>query len=500
VVGVITKPDQVINISEIFGILEGRLDLTGGRIRWHVVKNQGNNERQQTLEQRDANEEQFFLESSWKEVPENQRRIKALRKTLKEMLWTHIRRELPGLVTEVQERIAFVKAGCAAAERSRATDEARREYLCEIARRFEGLVREACKGTYWNERCKALQMIDESCQVCKGFFPSFDSDDSVSQAKKLRSNVRSLSKSFAFAMEKFGKTKVIEDSFSTTGSTSDAMAQEFPAQDIIEKYYTHDNPDSVGRKPHEEWVATQIERWRAGEPQGEASEAVYTGLFRYQSKKWPNIALRHLQAIWKAIKDFIRLALDAARIDHDIREALRKDLIQPSLDTLEKESYRTLRDLLNCHERGNSGFYDGFVNIQQFMRIQAEDIAERLATLASEHIGLREQGASDKLFEHIHKDLRHLLSLPTNGSLANGIFHSIIAGKVNSIITQAFEWADDKKDEGDYAVREATHFELIPSALKNITAARVIEHVETYYEVSFPPLSPLISNLKCCKL
>jgi hypothetical protein len=129
------------------------------------------------------------------------------------------------------------------------------------------------------------------------------------------------------------------------------MAQEFPAQDIIERYYTHDNPDSVGRKPHEEWAATQIERWRAGEPQGEASEAVYTGFFRYQSINWPNIALRHLQAIWKAIKDFIRLALDAACIDHDIWEALRKDLIQPSLDTLEKESYRTLRDLLNCHER-----------------------------------------------------------------------------------------------------------------------------------------------------
>lgn len=60
------------------------------------------------------------------------------------------------------------------------------------------------------------------------------------------------------------------------------MAQEFPAQGIIEKSYTHDNPESVGRKTHEEWVATQIERWRAGEREGEASEAVYAGLFRYQ--------------------------------------------------------------------------------------------------------------------------------------------------------------------------------------------------------------------------
>lgn len=80
------------------------------------------------------------------------------------------------------------------------------------------------------------------------------------------------------------------------------------------------------------------------------------------------------------------------------------------------------------------------------MRIQAEDIAERLATQASEHIGLREQGASDKLLEHIQKGLRHLLSVPTSGFLANGIFHSVIAGKVNSIITQAFEWADDERD------------------------------------------------------
>jgi hypothetical protein len=61
VVGVITKPDQAMNIDKIFGILEGRLDLTGGRIRWNMVKNQGNNERQQTLEQKDVNEEQFLF-------------------------------------------------------------------------------------------------------------------------------------------------------------------------------------------------------------------------------------------------------------------------------------------------------------------------------------------------------------------------------------------------------------------------------------------------------
>jgi alkylated DNA repair dioxygenase AlkB len=126
-------------------------------------------------------------------------------------------------------------------------------------------------------------MIHESCQVCKCFFPSFDSDDSVSQVKKPRSNVRSLSKSFASSMEKFGKTKVIEDSLSTRDSASDVKAQQFPAKDIIERYYTHDKPELFDRKTHEEWVITQIERWRAVESQGEASEAVYTGLFRYQS-------------------------------------------------------------------------------------------------------------------------------------------------------------------------------------------------------------------------
>jgi hypothetical protein len=84
-------------------------------------------------------------------------------------------------------------------------------------------------------------------------------------------------------MEKFGKTKVIEDSLSTRDSASDVKAQQFPAKDIIERYYTHDKPELFDRKTHEEWVITQIERWRAVESQGEASEAVYTGLFRYQS-------------------------------------------------------------------------------------------------------------------------------------------------------------------------------------------------------------------------
>lgn len=86
------------------------------------VKTKATSERQQTLEQRDANEEQLFLELNWQEVPEIQRGIKAPRETLKEMLWTDIRHELRRLVTEVQERIAIVKARCSAAEQSRATD------------------------------------------------------------------------------------------------------------------------------------------------------------------------------------------------------------------------------------------------------------------------------------------------------------------------------------------------------------------------------------------
>jgi len=501
VVGVITNPDQALSPDETLSILNGRLDSTNLKRGWHVVKNQDKEERKlELLEQRDLKEDQFFLKPHWQNVPHRQRGIKALRATLKDMLWTRTRDELPGLISEVQEKIAVVEARLAAAGRSRATDMARRQYLCDIARTFEGLTREASRGTYLNEPCKELHKVGDACRACEGFFLPFDDNRPESQDKRLRANVRSLSKSFALAMREFGKTEAINDSGSTTADMSnetqvptqqDERALAFPAKDIIHKYYTDSKPKHIDRKAHEEWLATGIERWRGGEPQGEASEAVYSGLFEYQSAKWAKISKQNLRAVWEAVEKFINLALVSACIDEGMLQALRKHLIKPRLDQLEKASYRTMSDLLNCHGRGKTGFYDGFVDVLP-MRRQAQDLTERLATLASNHIDLGDHGNSDELSKRVRSVVCSLLSLPTGDRLPHNLVKDVVIRSVGSILTQAFQF--DSKDKNVRPALEATHG-LIAAELKNFTAARVIEHVETYYEVRLPSFLSALANL-----
>jgi len=508
VIGVITSPDQALSPEETLNILSGRLDSMNLKRGWHVVKNQDQERRCDPLERRDMNEEQFFLLSpGWKEVPERQRGIKALRQTLKDMFWTHTRAELPGLVSEIQKKATIVEARLAAAACPRSTDLGRRQYLQDIARKFETLTKEACQGTYQDEDCNEQHRTGDDCWACKRFFARFGDDRPESQDKNLRANVRALNKSFAFAMREFGKTKDINylwkntkgslqntnDSGSTTGDAPNETqkptqqknkpGQEFPAQDVMEKYYVHNKPESIDREAFEGWLATQVQRWRGREPRGEASETVYPGLFEHQSEKWSKIASQHLHVVWQAVERFVDLALAAACVEEDVLQAL-KHLIKPRLNKLEKASHRTMNDLLNCHGRGKTGFYDGFVNIEP-MRRHAEDLAQRLAALTSDHAHLGDHTISDKLFKEVRDAVGSAASMSIGSIIGHNLVKDVANRVVESTLSQAFQSegnVSEGKTKGVRAVREAT-FGFIPAEQENIAAARVIEHVETYYEV-----------------
>ena len=519
VIGVITSPDQALSPKETLNILSGRLDSTNLKHGWHVVKNQDQEERYEPLEQRDMKEEQFFLLSPiWREVPEQQRGIKALRATLKDMFWAHTRAELPDLVSEIQKKATVAEARLAAIVRPRSTDLARRQYLQDIARKFERLTREACQGTYQDEDCSELHRTGDDCQACKRFFARFGDDRPESQDKNLRANVRALSKAFALAMREFGKTEDIVYLWKNTkghsqnnnnfrSTTHDAsnktqksapqknkLSQEFPAQDVIDKFYVHSKPKAIDREPFEGWLATQLQRWRGREPQGEASEIVYPGLFEYQSEKWSEIASKHLDAVWQAAGRFVDLALAAACIEEDVLQAL-KHLIKPRLDNLEKASHRTMNDLLNCHSRGKTGFYDGFVHIEP-MRRHAEDLAQRLAAMKPDYANQKDHSISSELF----KEVRDAVGSAASMSVGSIMEHNLIKDAVNRMAegtlppaAQPEGKAPEGKTKSAGAIREAA-FGFIPVEQENIAAARVIEHVETYYEVRSSGLFSALAN------
>lgn len=510
VIGVMTNPDRAVSVGEALEVL----DSTNLTHPWIVVKNQSPEERaRESLGQRDSMENRFFLDhSEWKEVPESQRGIGTLRSTLRGAFLRHTEAVLPGVIDKIEDTIERVDSRLAG-NVCRSTDQARRLYLHDVARRFANITREACRGTYQNGTCKEVHKVREVCRDCAPFFTALRDESPESLQRNLRARVRLLSRSFAFAMRQYGKTDEIVAVRGGSGPSMDHPASKLLGEDFIANHYTFDKPKPIEREDLDVWLTDKVSRWRGREPQGEVSENLYHLLFMHQSEKWVRIASNHLEAVWSAVRTFVDIALCAAcPVDDGIRAAIHKHLIQPSLKQLERTSNRVMNDLLNCRADGNTGFYDGFVDIDP-LRQRTRHLSERLDKSAKAPVSTSSKKEGDgsvvsplmgEMFNFILKSAGSSAWLQASGILVNQLARGEVLHQLGSVLSAAFHENENKKNSSNGAAgmsgsgrasREQANFILVPTSMDSIAAARAIEHVEMFYEVSLCSLATLIYQL-----
>lgn len=519
VVGVMTNPDQALSFKDSMSLLSGSVALSNLRHEWIVVKNQDQKERRnETLDHRDQREKNFFhTDPDWKAIPEGQWGIDSLKKVLRAEFLKHTQAYLPRLISEIEDKSDAIATRFRSSGPGRSTDGARRRYLYDIARKYEDLSLHTCLGTYQDVKCKEDHAVGKDCHICKRFFAPFGDIPPKGHVNNLRANIRALHRAFALAMRESGKTMEFSDNaderdqkIHSSGTTSNAdeksttqtsesdpstQSRRFvPNTDqrpfaitttaTISKYYTHPRPESMTRRDFDQWVADQIPAWSAREPQGEASDTVYHGLFEHQSKKWRAISENHLKAVWETVHAFVDAALVAACPDDDeVRRALRARYVQPSLDKLQKKSQRSLNDLLSCHARGNTGFYDGFVDIGPLRR-RLNRISERLSKPVAEDLHTGRSGGHD-LFEFVLDGAKKVAVVGGSGILMHDIVRDVLFRKVRGILSDAFELGGVDSD-GQARSTEATHdvtFGLAPDELRGSSVTRVVENNEMFYEV-----------------
>lgn len=482
VVGVITNPDHSLSVRETLNLLLGRHASDILRCKWHLVKNQDQAQRsRETLAQRDGSEAQFFATSDvWREVPNDQKGIAALNATLRGAFREHTLTTIPRLISQIRVRISNIDRGLVDLGSSRSTDKGRRRLLVSMASKFRDLADKACLGVYEDGHCKELHEVGATCRECEPFFRK-------DQDTKLRANIRALNKSFSSAMLAYGKTTEVFSSPQTeparggspvpTGPTNSTAA--FPPVSTISKSYTHAKPGTVDLAAFEGRVDALIPKWSAKEPTGEASEATYHQLFMDESKNWPTISGRHLEAAWESTRRFVDLALTAACPYTDMRGALERRLINPGLDSLKKRSHRTLNDLLHCHRQGGTGFYDAIADVRAARR-------KPEATAGSESPQVRDEGRRegnsildglpDIIGDVVFQQLTGL-SYPLP-SVVLGPIRSLVSQKVKGAI-QNISGAGDSNSDSVSISEPSSH---VP---QRTTAGRVIQHVEENYEVSY---------------
>lgn len=193
--GLITKPDKIDHGSENEAYYVDMAQNLNVRLTlgWHVLRNKGFDTLDDTTQQRDKRETDFFATSAWNILEPSQLGVERLRERLREVLWNQIRQGLPGVKTDVQAGISDCRASLAKLGTARDTMRAKQKYLLHISARLTKLIRAAIDGVYADK-----------------FFESYPGQTDALE-RRTRANVQKILSNYAGKMEKDGHAIEIVD-------------------------------------------------------------------------------------------------------------------------------------------------------------------------------------------------------------------------------------------------------------------------------------------------
>ncbi|KAE8391632.1 P-loop containing nucleoside triphosphate hydrolase protein [Aspergillus alliaceus] len=284
--GIITQPDILEADSEeesnyLQFMRNEKIDL---RLGWHALRNRSFETRDISDDSRDERERIFFEQGRWASLSRDCVGVDSLRRRLSSVLLQHVRRNLPGLIADIQDKIADRQRRLAKLGAARSTLQQQRGFLLGISSSFERITSQALNGMYADE-----------------FFGEFGDDAQDSQDfRRLRAVIRELNECFADAMNTRGSRRIFKGWFD----------QGYDLEQKKQKMYMENwSPEYITREALEKEIGEQARKNRGIELPGSANQLLVGSLFRDQSKPWEEIARLHLLNTWESVKYFVCLLL-----------------------------------------------------------------------------------------------------------------------------------------------------------------------------------------------
>ncbi|KAF4176167.1 hypothetical protein CNMCM8694_000084 [Aspergillus lentulus] len=328
--GIITQPDILEANSEeedtyLHFIKNEKIRL---EIGWHVLRNRSFETRDISDDARDEMEKAFFNQGRWSSLSRECVGVESLRRRLSSILLKLIRSNLPGLITEIQDKVADRQQRLPKLGPPRSTLQQQRGYLLNISSNFERITVQALNGMYADE-----------------FFGGLDDTGSIEDFRRLRAVIRQLNEYFADAMAIRGCRRKIVDR-GPLPSIDDLQVS-------FRKPYMDDwKPEYVERRSIEAEISKQARKNRGIELPGNANQLLVGSLFRDQSKPWESLAKGHLMKAWESARYFALLVLQHITDDHTY-SLLVGSIIDAEFEKLKQSLLDKLDELTAYTKRGH---------------------------------------------------------------------------------------------------------------------------------------------------
>ncbi|KAI9096888.1 P-loop containing nucleoside triphosphate hydrolase protein [Phlyctochytrium arcticum] len=297
--GIVTKPD----LQEVGSDYEKTLvkmvknEVKHLSLGWHVLKNRGFKERECSIEQRNIAEEKFFNQGVWTSLPRKDVGVESLRIKLSNLLYQHIKRELPKVVQDISAALKDCDDTLATLGPSRATTGQQHTFLFKLSSQFHKIASDGSDGYYQDK-----------------FFHDVEETVAEKYAKRLRAKVTRLCAAFARIMHDKGHVMTIE--WPSDDGSKPAAATAAPGKT---------------QKSNKRGINSNRNTFRTKKPSSTFNPLIIGHVFWHQSRKWAILAQEFLDNINRACKKYVQTIVHHIA-GEEVAEAVLGNWIRGILD------------------------------------------------------------------------------------------------------------------------------------------------------------------------
>ncbi|PBP15600.1 putative dynamin GTPase [Diplocarpon rosae] len=282
------------------------------RLGWHVLKNRSYEEGKCSLAERNIAENTFFRTSNFKSLSRDSVGIVALRARLSQLLFEHVKQELPKLRQDLEDALVDTKTQIAVLGQRRSTPEDCKAYLSQLSLEIYEISKAAVDGHYEGEYFHRIQ-------------GEFKDDLSPISIDRIRAVVQGLNTEFAEYFRKNAHRYHIdvdkaEGLWSFDSISSDGLGHWLGAVP----------PKRMSKEDTLKWVASVLARTRGRELVGNYNPLLVGELFWAQAAKWKTLAIDHIRHVADQCSIFLKTLLHD-KCPKDVETRLWESIIHDAL-------------------------------------------------------------------------------------------------------------------------------------------------------------------------
>lgn len=371
--GIITKPDR---LSPGSGSEQSFLDLARNediffKLGWHVLKNRSYEEGSSSFEQRNVSEINYFRRSNFSTLPKECVGIASLRSRLSQLLFDHVKQELPTLRKELDEAFTETQSLLAAMGKPRATAQECKTFLTQLSLDFYEVSKAAVNGHYEGE----YFVHDANHSYSLRSPTTIRRLRAVVQYKNSEFSNLLRSRGYKYHIGKQDEAEAHNEITNTDAAPTVSLTEPLP-------------PLHWSLSTALEWVRGVLVRTRGKELPGNFNPLLVGELFWEQSSKWQQMAEHHIEDVADVCNRFLD-ALLREKCPKDVYTRLWsskiEDALKLRLDGSAKELEKIMEDIKSYPITYNHYYTD---TIKKRRREREEKSLTNCIENATQHVAL----------------------------------------------------------------------------------------------------------------